>query len=99
MISFIISEQTPMSEDTTRRCPSVSSLSIQMSIDREARSPHIGTITSVSSTGFPKSSTTKRRAPKHIQQYSTIYSSGSYVKNRQKLFMKNHLRTTKHRLL
>jgi len=62
-MSFMINEQTPMSEDTTSLCPSVSSLSTQTSMDSDARSPHIGTITSVSRTGFPKSSTTNRRAP------------------------------------
>jgi len=72
MISFIISEQTPMSEDTTSRCPSVSSLSIQTSMDSEARSPHIGTMTSVSRTGFPKSSTTNRRAPKMHNSIAVI---------------------------
>jgi len=62
-MSFIINEQTPMSDDTTSRCPSVSSLSIQTSMDSDAKSPHIGTMTSVRRTGFPKSSTTNRRAP------------------------------------
>jgi len=77
MISFMINEQTPMSDDTTSRCPSVSSLSTQTSMDSDARSPHIGTITSVSRTGFPKSNTTNRRAPTiHSHEILIVTSRG-----------------------
>ncbi|TNN41487.1 hypothetical protein EYF80_048345 [Liparis tanakae] len=52
-----------MSVATTSLRPSTSSPSVQMSMDREARSPQVGIRASVSRTGRPKSSVTKRRAP------------------------------------
>lgn len=48
---------------TTSLRPSTSSPSVQMSMDSEARSPQVGIRASVSRTGRPKSSVTKRRAP------------------------------------
>lgn len=52
-----------MSVATTSLRPSTSSPRVQMSMDREARSPQVGIRASVSKTGRPKSKVTKRRAP------------------------------------
>lgn len=62
-----------MSVATTSLRPSTSSPSVQMSMDREARSAHVGIKTSVSRTGRPKSSVTKRRAPGEGEEHIIIF--------------------------
>lgn len=60
-----------MSVATTSLRPSTSSPRVQISMDREARSPQVGIRASVSRTGRPKSSVTNRRAPER-ERYDTL---------------------------
>lgn len=53
-----------MSVATTSRLPSTSSPKVQMSIDKEAKSPQVGINTSVSNIGLPKSKVTNLLAPR-----------------------------------
>lgn len=61
---FITKVLSLISEATTNLWPSISSPSIQTSIDSEARSTLEGIITSVKTMGLPKSRVTNRLAPK-----------------------------------
>lgn len=58
-----ISECVLISVATTSRLPSTSSPRVQMSMEREAKSAHVGISASVSNTGRPKSRVTNRLAP------------------------------------
>lgn len=58
-----ISECVLISVATTNRLPSTSSPKVQMSIDKEAKSPQVGIKTSVSKIGLPKSRVTNLLAP------------------------------------
>lgn len=59
-----ISECVLMSVATTSRLPSISSPKVQMSMDKEAKSPQVGINTSVSNIGLPKSRVTNLLAPR-----------------------------------
>lgn len=69
-----------MSVATTSLRPSTSSPSVQMSMDREARSLQVGIRASVSRTGRPKSSVTNRRAPGRKNKGNTVFSSFRFAR-------------------
>ena len=83
-----ISEWVLMSVATTNRLPSTSSPNVQMSIDKEAKSPQVGINTSVNSIGLPKSKVTNLLAPireresnswhKRPQQLTTRYTQKQF---------------------
>lgn len=58
-----IRECVLISVATTSRLPSTSSPRVQISMEREAKSAHVGISASVSNTGRPKSRVTNRLAP------------------------------------
>lgn len=62
-----------MSVATTNRLPSTSSPKVQMSIDKEAKSPHVGINTSVSNIGLPKSKVTNLLAPREKGQDTSAH--------------------------
>lgn len=62
-----IREWVLMSVATTNLLPSTSSPKLQMSMDKEAKSPQVGIRISVRSTGLPKSKVTNLLAPADIK--------------------------------
>lgn len=58
-----IRECVLISVATTSRLPSTSSPRVQISMEREAKSAHVGISASVNNTGLPKSRVTNRLAP------------------------------------
>lgn len=58
-----IREWVLISVATTSLLPSTSSPSVQISIDKEAKSPQVGINTSVNKMGLPKSNVTNLLAP------------------------------------
>lgn len=92
-----ISEWVLISVATTSRLPSTSSPNVQMSIDKEAKSPQVGINTSVNSIGLPKSKVTNLLAP--IREREEELTKTTTVSTHQKMHSKTggnmHLKNMK----